>query len=184
MAGLTNQNIESELSYAYLHAIAAKAGMSCKFTDRHDDGHGVDAEVNYRGITSHPYLTHVQLNIQLKATTASPGTNPDFASYYFNGISRYNKLRKNDSMIYKILAVLYLPPDIGSWLTCTADELILKKSAYWTCLYGAEESNNDTGQTIYLPKNQLLTPEELHRLANLAVNTIVPSYQRPSNGEN
>ena len=184
MAGLTSQNVESELSYAYLHAIAAKAGMSCKFTDRHDDGHGVDAEINYRGITSHPYLTHVQLNIQLKATTASTGADPDFASYFFNGILRYNKLRKNDSPIYKILAVLFLPSEPSAWLTCTTDELILKKSAYWTCLYGADESKNDSGQTIYLPKNQLLTPEELIRLANLAVHSTVPSYQRPLNGEN
>lgn len=44
---MINQNIESELSYAYLHAVAAKAGMSCKQGDRHDDGAGVDAEVNY-----------------------------------------------------------------------------------------------------------------------------------------
>ena len=39
---LSNNNITAELSYAYLHAIAAKAGMSCKAGDRHDDGAGVD----------------------------------------------------------------------------------------------------------------------------------------------
>jgi hypothetical protein len=53
-------NIESELSYAHLHAIAGKAAMNCKSGDRHNDGFGVDAEVNYRCVTSHPYLTHVQ----------------------------------------------------------------------------------------------------------------------------
>ena len=40
---LSMQNTEAELSYAYLYAIAGKAGMSCKAGDRHDDGHGVDA---------------------------------------------------------------------------------------------------------------------------------------------
>ena len=177
---LSFQNIESELSYAYLHAIAGKAGMNCKAGDRHDDGHGVDAEINYRGITSHRYLKHIQLNIQLKATTASPGNHPDFLSYFFSGLSRYDKLRTNDSHIYKILAVLFLPSDPTSWLTCSGDELILKKSAYWTCLYGAETSTNESGQTIYLPKSQLLTPDELLRLANLAVHKNVPNYQRPS----
>jgi hypothetical protein len=172
--------MESELSYAYLHAIAGKAGMSCKAGDRHDDGHGVDAEINYRGITSHAYLKHMQLNIQLKATIASPGNHPDFVSYFLSGLSRYEKLRTNDSHIYKILAVLFLPSDPTSWLTCTVDELILKKSAYWTCLYGAELSTNESGQTIYLPKSQLLTPDELIRLANLAVHKNVPNYQRPS----
>lgn len=177
---LSFQNKEAELSYAYLHAIAGKAGMSCKIGDRHDDGHGVDAEVNFRGITTHPYITQVQLNVQLKATVASPGNNPDYASYYFDGVSRYDKLRTEDSCIYKILLVLFLPSDPTSWLTCTSDELILKRAAYWTCLYGAEATKNDTGQTIYLPKSQLMTPEELVRLANLAVNKTVPKYQRPT----
>ena len=53
---MTIQNIESELSYAYLHAICSKAGLSCKQGDRHDDGAGVDAEVIYRGELNHPYI--------------------------------------------------------------------------------------------------------------------------------
>ena len=57
-----------------MHAIAGKAGMSCKPGDRHDDGHGVDAEINFRGATAHNYISHVQLNIQLKATITSPGS--------------------------------------------------------------------------------------------------------------
>jgi len=176
---LTLQNVESELSYAYLHAIAGKAGMSCKPGDRHDDGHGVDVEVNFRGCTAHRYLTHVQLNIQLKATVRPTGDHADYVSYYFQGIERYNKLRREDSDIYKILAVLFLPEDPVAWLNCSTDELTLKRGAYWTCLYGAEDSTNTTGQTVYLPRQQLLMPEELIRLANLAVIKQVPNYQRP-----
>lgn len=176
---LITQDIESELSYAYLHAVAGKAAMSCKIGDRHDDGNGVDAEVNFRGITSHPYLKHVQLNVQLKATVSSTGNNPDFASYFFQGTKRYDKLRTEDSSIYKILVVLFLPEDAATWITCTEAELVLKHCAYWVCLYGAEESSNSTGQTIYLPRKQLITPDELVRLANLAVHKTVPKYQRP-----
>jgi len=177
---LSTQNIEAELSYAYLHAVAGHAGMSCTPLDRHEDGHGVDAQLNYRGINTHPYLKHITLNVQLKATTASPGNHADFASYFFKGIDRYDKLRTADSSIYKILAVLFLPTDPASWLKCTEDELVLQKSVYWTCLYGADASSNNTGETVYLPKNQLLTPVELIRLANLAVNNTVPNYQRPT----
>ena len=32
--------IESELSYAYLHAVAARAGMSCEVSGRHTDKDG------------------------------------------------------------------------------------------------------------------------------------------------
>jgi hypothetical protein len=37
---LTEQNIEAELSYAYLHAVASRAGFSCEYTPRHADAAG------------------------------------------------------------------------------------------------------------------------------------------------
>jgi hypothetical protein len=37
------QNIESELSYAYLHAIASRGGIICEVAGRHSDEAGVDA---------------------------------------------------------------------------------------------------------------------------------------------
>ena len=180
---MINQNIESELSYAYLHAVAAKAGMSCKQGDRHDDGAGVDAEVNYRGLTSHKYVRHVQLNVQLKATTKQEMADSDYLSYFFQGTDRYDKLRANDSIIHKILVVLFLPDDSVSWLRCTPEELVLKKAAYWVSLCGAEPTLNRTGQTIYLPKVNLLTPESLRDLVELAVNDNIPKYQLPGQYE-
>lgn len=173
---MTVQNIESELSYAYIHAIAGKAGMSCKPGDRHDDGEGVDAEVNYRGPLDHPYLTQIQLNIQLKSTIKSPGGNPDYNTYFLQGTNRYDKLRTNDSNNYKFLVVLFLPEDPEKWLQCSADELILKNAAYWVNLYGAPESKNGSGETIYLPKSNLLTPMELLRIVDMAAKKTIPSY--------
>ena len=40
---LGEQNIESELSYAYLHAVASRAGIICENAGRHSDEAGVDA---------------------------------------------------------------------------------------------------------------------------------------------
>ena len=70
---MTTQNIESELSYAYLHAVCSKAGMSCKQGNRHDDDAGIDAEIIFRGELEHPYLREIQLNIQLKAKSEDYG---------------------------------------------------------------------------------------------------------------
>ena len=42
---LSVQNIESELSYAYLHAVAAQAGVSCTQGSRHEYNHGIDARL-------------------------------------------------------------------------------------------------------------------------------------------
>ena len=46
---LTAQNIESELSYAYLHAIASRAGVICEGAGRHTDEAGVDAILRIKG---------------------------------------------------------------------------------------------------------------------------------------
>jgi hypothetical protein len=176
---LTDQNIESELSYAYLHAVAGMAGMSCKVGDRHDDGAGVDAEVTYRGPTLHRFLTHVQLNIQIKATIKGGGTDPNYLSYFLAGTDRYDKLRTKDSLIYKILVVLFLPTDAKDWLTCSPKELIMKDAAYWACLYGAAASGNKSGETVYLSRTNLLTPQSLRDLAMAAVQKKVPNYVAP-----
>ena len=46
---LTIQNIESELSYAYLHAVSSRCGIICESTGRHTDEAGVDAVLRVRG---------------------------------------------------------------------------------------------------------------------------------------
>ena len=46
---LTDQNIESELSYAYLHAISSRGGIICEYTGRHTDEAGVDAVLRVKG---------------------------------------------------------------------------------------------------------------------------------------
>jgi len=73
LPSLSPPNIESELSYAYLHAVASKAGMSCRDGNRHEDGAGIDALLTAWGpFPNESYLTEVSLNIQLKATVAEP----------------------------------------------------------------------------------------------------------------
>jgi len=42
---MTENDIMAELSYAYLHAVAARAGIGCKVGCRIDDGASVDAFV-------------------------------------------------------------------------------------------------------------------------------------------
>jgi hypothetical protein len=49
MRPLTDNNIEAELSYAYLHAVAAKNAMACRAGDRHEDNNGIDAQLSAWG---------------------------------------------------------------------------------------------------------------------------------------
>ncbi len=176
---LANNDIESELSYAYLHAIASKAGLNCKVENRHGDNYGIDAQIDYFAAIPGTWRTDVSLRVQLKATINRGSETDTHISYPFKGIEQYNRLRTNSGEPHRILVVLYLPKDPNEWLSIGPDELILKQAAYWVCLYGAEASENGTSKTIYLPKASLLTPESLVNISQEIGRGIIPNYNLP-----
>ncbi len=178
MALPTNE-IESELSYAYLHAIASRAGLNCRVDNRHGDNYGVDALVDYFAPIPETYRTDVSLRIQLKATTNKGAETENHYSYFFRGVDQYNRMRTQAGEPHRILVVLFLHQDDTTWLTCTSDELIIKYSAYWVCLYGALPTANATGETVYIPKANLLTTESLISLCQRIGRGQIPTYQIP-----
>lgn len=162
MQALSPPNIESELSYAYLHAIASKAGMACNVGNRHEDNNGVDATLTAWGpFNNGGYLTEVDIKVQLKATIATPGDDGTNLSYFLSGVNRYNDLRTLTVDVARILVVLFLPSDAQEWLNHSEDELALRKCAYWQSLRGAPATGNGSGATVYLPKAQMFTPQAL-----------------------
>ena len=173
---LTVQNIESELSYAYLHAVASKAGLNCKVENRHGDEYGVDAIIDYYAPIPGTYRTDVSIRVQLKATRNYGAVTETHISYALTTIPQYDKLRKNRGEPHRILVVLFLPRNPDEWLTYSTEELILKQAAYWVCLYGAEETVNTSSITIQIPKANLLTPESLKNLCCSIGQGSLPSY--------
>lgn len=162
MSPLSPPNIESELSYAYLHAVASKAGMACRQAGRHEDNNGIDAGITaWAPFNNGGYLTEVDIKVQLKATVAIPADNGTHLSYFLSGVSRYDDLRADTVEVTRILVVLFLPSDPSGWLGQTEDELTMRRCAYWVSLRGAAATTNGTGATVYLPKTQIFSPEEL-----------------------
>ena len=166
---LSSQNIEAELSYAYLHAIAAKGGFSCTYADRHLDDAGVDATVREDGRRLDPASTlfSFDIQIQLKATFQEPiEQNGNFS--YSLSVKRYDRLRSTKIASPRYLVVLYLPKDAEEWLSHTEDGLLTKKCAYWVSLRNAPDSNNPSYQTVYIPRSQKLGISELTDLMTRA----------------
>lgn len=178
MKPLSSNDIEAELSYAYIHAVAAKAGVGCKLGSRHDDNAGIDAELTGWGpFPNGGYREEIDVKVQLKATVKSPAETDDkYWSYSLSGISRYNDLRSEAISTPRILVVLFLPSRPEEWLTLTDDELILRKCAYWVSLRGAEPSSNTTAQTVYLPKVQRFDPKGLEALMVRLSHNEIPKY--------
>lgn len=178
MRPLSENNIESELSYAYLHAIAAKAGVGCEVAGRHDDNTGVDAKLTGWGpFPGGGYRTEIDIKVQLKATVQIPNEINGKLSYFLKGVQQYDDLRSDAVSTPRILVVLFLPPVAEEWLSLTDDGLLLRKCAYWVSLRGAAHTTNKSGQTIYLPKTQIFGQDELVKLMTCLSKNIIPLYQ-------
>jgi hypothetical protein len=167
MQALSIPNIESELSYAYLHAVAAKAGMACSQGNRHEDNNGVDATIAaWAPFTGGGKLTEVYMNIQLKATYTKLTETSTHFSFFLRGLNQYNDLRAETVYFDRFLVVLRLPEDHTNWLAHSVDELILKQCAYWVSLRKAPAVSTPTGATVYFPKSQVFSPDQLRTLAS------------------
>ena len=177
MQALSPPNIESELSYAYLHAVASKAGMACSVGSRHEDNNGVDATLTaWSPFNNGGYLTEVDIKVQLKSTIAVPADDGTSLSYFLSGVNRYNDLRTATVDAARILVVLFLPADAQEWLNHSEGELALRKCAYWQSLRGAPATTNGSGATVYLPKVQMFTPQGLTDLATRLSRRDFPLY--------
>ena len=159
---LTEQNIEAELSYAYLHAVATRCGFSCSYTHRHLDDVGVDAQIHEDGrlLADDSVHSSFTLHVQLKATRQNlPETETHFS--FSLPVRQYNRLRETRLASARILAVLRLPANSAEWLTITGDQLIARRCVHWVSLRGAAATENDTATTVYIPKSQLLSVDGL-----------------------
>jgi hypothetical protein len=156
---LTAQNIEAELSYAYLHAVVSKAGFSCEYRNRHLDGAGVDATITEDGrkLADDSVLTSFSVDVQLKATYQHLAEQNDRLSYALS-VPHYDKLRVEALASPRLLVVLRLPPNPEEWLQISEDALVAKRCAYWLSLRGAPASGNLESQTVDIPRPNLVSP--------------------------
>ena len=159
---LTENNIKAELSYAYLHAVAARGGLACEVSGRHADGDGVDAVVRARErFSEQSVYTRFIIEVQLKATSQEPAANA-LGCYPFSlRIDHYDKLRDVEAGNQQILVILFLPDDANLWLAHSVEGLIARRCAYWVSLRGAPASGNETAQTVYVPQANLLSVDGL-----------------------
>lgn len=179
MGPLTTQSIESELSYAYLHAVASSVGACVTDANRHQDNAGVDATLTSWGpFPPGSFLKEVDLKVQLKATITPPVLRADRFSYELQGIHRYNDLRSESLATPRILVILFLPSDRSQWLEVTPEFLMIRKCAYWCSLRGAGGTTNSSSVTVKLPSSQTFHPKGLQELfARLSLRDI-PRYQQ------
>jgi hypothetical protein len=57
-----------------------------------------------------------------------------------------------------------LPPDSSQWVEHSIEALLLRRCAWWVSLYDAPATDNLTGQTVYLPRQNVFSVEGLREL--------------------
>lgn len=178
MGPLSTQNVESELSYAYLHAVASSVGVCVSDANRHQDNAGIDATLTSWGpFPEGSLLKEVDLKVQLKATVKPPVLRNDHFSYELQGIQRYHDLRSEALATPRILVVLFLPQDQRHWLEITPEFLMIRKCAYWASLRGAPDTTNRASVAVYLPCRQTFHPQGLQALLSRLSRRDIPRYQ-------
>jgi Domain of unknown function (DUF4365) len=157
---LNENDIKEELSLAYIHAVAARAGFSCESVRKDRDS--VDVHVCARG-RLHPEssVTSPMLAVQAKARVIDPI--PDGAFDFRLSLKNYDDLRRH-SLVPRLLVVFVLPQDPAMWLTMSESELVLKRCAYFCPLLGAPASPHEKYEIVRVSRDRVLTGEALRDL--------------------
>ena len=162
---LTEANVEAELSYAVLHAIASQAGFACEYRGRHADAAGIDATVleDGDGLAPDSTLHFVSLDVQLKASYRDLHEANGKLSFPLT-VPHYDKLRSVKLGSPRLLVVLRLPRNRAEWLHVTPEALVAKRCAYWVSVHGAPDIAGQKNCTVYVPTANVLTPDSLRGL--------------------
>ena len=158
---LTRNQVESELSLAYLHAVAAVASFSV--TVPHVDSDSVDAIVAGKGyLTAESSIYSPRIEIQLKASINAEVNVESKIPFVLSG-KNYEELRVK-TMVPRLLVLLALPADRLQWLLHMPERLVLQKCAYFLNLRGLPARPDVESPTVYVPVVNMLTPVSLSEL--------------------
>ncbi|MBN9119758.1 MAG: DUF4365 domain-containing protein [Planctomycetes bacterium] len=151
---ITRNHRQESLSRAYVQAVAARAGAVCSVPDL---AYGIDLTLRAVDETDGFVDAGVLLDLQLKATTNADVRDPATIGFDLR-VADYDKLRRPDVPIPRVLVVLELPPDEAEWAAQTVGELILRRTAFWISLRGRPAVDVTTTTRARLPRTNLFTP--------------------------
>ena len=124
---LSMNEMAAELSYAYLHAVASRAGFACEIAGRQSDRAGIDARLHIKErLAPNAAFTDFPIEVQLKATSRTPVLRNEHYSYWLKS-DHYDKLRNPGVWNLRLLVVLFLPEDQSQWLMHDEDGMVTRK---------------------------------------------------------
>jgi hypothetical protein len=133
------------LSRAYAAAVAAGAGYTTSPPSDFDRD-SIDVTFEAGG------HMRPRISAQLKSTTNLKLDNEVFT--YILKKKNYDDLRI-ETQVPRILVVLRLPKSESEWLNISAEELVIRRAAYWVSLRDKPEVPNEDSVTVYIPMENM-----------------------------
>jgi hypothetical protein len=149
---MTREDRQEALSLAYVHAVAAAAGVthSARLKD-----YGIDLTLHE--VIGEPGL-YVEsgraIEIQLKSTTAAIETRATVS--YDLSVRAYDILRAETKQT-RLLVLLVLAEDEAEWLVQTGTKAELRRGLFWMSLRGRPAVPNRSSVRIQIPRRQVFT---------------------------
>lgn len=137
---------KEQFSHAVVRAIAASIGVSCYTLPVDDDS----IDIGFAAKTTGRPRVEAQLKCSERDILRHDGIH--FALTKKN----YDDLRIKDLDVPRILIVVLVPEDIGQWVTLEADQVVLRRCAWWLSLAGMPDRPNAANVTVILPLHQRL----------------------------
>ena len=152
---LTGPDQKEGLSLVYTKALATRAGFLSSVPE--PDRDSVDLRIQAGG------PRRPALDLQLKATVDLGEPQAGRLPYRLS-VKNYNDLSIL-TQTPRLLVVLELPKDNARWMTVTAEELVLRRRAYWLSLQqGHEEIVGQQTVTVHIPEQNVFDVETLRAL--------------------
>ncbi len=112
------------------------------------------------------------LDAQLKATINLGNVKKD-------GTFRFPLKRRNYDLLIcatsvpRILVVYDMPDEEAHWMSVTAEQMVLKRSAYWVSLRGLKETENTDSVTVSIPALNRFDVHGLRKLMDMARSGVI-----------
>lgn len=159
---LTVPHCKESLSRAYVTAVVGRARHQLIWGREYD--YGVDGSVRILEARGNRIReTGLGFDFQSKTTVDWSLVGTDIV--YDLQADAYNNLveRAGSGAMPFLLILLCLPMDEDIWLSVSADELIVRRCAYW-CKVDGDLTPNTATQRIRVPNSNVLTPEAVARV--------------------
>lgn len=153
---------KEDLSYSYIAAVCATAGIDFERIVHDDDSTDAILKQTVKLPDGSPYIA--EMRVQLKSTSSD-----NMIRERKNSITYRLKAKNYNDLIKKgsspaFLMLLVLPAKQNEWIQWTINELAIRKCMYWLHLPNDSEYVNTDSKNITIPKSQVVNVDTLNDL--------------------